>query len=108
MPQATRQERIATSAAGKGKYEASKDRPCAIVLAASVKETTAIQVVVVSIAHSEPDPNDHSASLEGPAAVAKILGLDGGPHWLRLTQLNRIIWPGYELRPRPDDLSRVD
>jgi hypothetical protein len=90
----------------KGKYEASKERPCAVVLAAKVKDTTAIQVVVVPITHSEPD--DQSASLEMPAAVAKALGLDNGRHWLRLTQLNRFIWPGYDLRPRPDDSGRVD
>ncbi|WHO75461.1 hypothetical protein [Rhizobium sp. BT03] len=89
----------------KGKYEASKDRPCAVVLAAKVKETTAIQVVVVPITHSQPDG---SASLEIPAAIAKSLGLDGERHWLRLTQLNRFIWPGYDLRARPDDPSRVD
>ncbi|AHG48063.1 hypothetical protein RLEG12_03945 (plasmid) [Rhizobium leguminosarum bv. trifolii CB782] len=92
----------------KGKYEASKDRPCAIVLATKVKDTTAIQVVVVPITHSQPDQADGSASLEIPAAIAKSLGLDGGRHWLRLTQLNRFIWPGYDLRPRLDDPSRVD
>ncbi|MBB2689603.1 UNVERIFIED_ORG: hypothetical protein GGI63_000736 [Rhizobium esperanzae] len=90
------------------KYEASKDRPCAIVLAAKVKDTAATQVVVIPITHSEPDPADASASLEMPAAVAKSIGLDAGRHWLRLTQLNRFIWPGYDLRPRPDDPSRVD
>ncbi|KKZ83804.1 hypothetical protein [Rhizobium phaseoli] len=91
-----------------GKYEASKDRPCAIVLAAKVKDTAATQVVVIPITHSEPDPADASASLEMPAAVAKSIGLDARRHWLRLTQLNRFIWPGYDLRPRPDDPSRVD
>jgi hypothetical protein len=43
-----------------------------------------------------------------PAAIAKSLGLDAKRHWLRLTQLNRFIWPGYDLRPRPDDPNRVD
>lgn len=91
----------------KGKYEASKDRPCAIILATKVKDTKAIQVVVVPITHSEPDQADQSASLEMPAAIAKSLGLDAKRHWLRLTQLNRFIWPGYDLRPLPDVSRRL-
>ena len=92
----------------RGKYEASKDRPCAIVLAANVKDTADIQVVVVPITHSVPDANNDSGALEMPAAVAKSLGLDSGRHWVRLNQLNRFIWPGYDLRPRPDDPLRID
>ncbi|CDZ53024.1 hypothetical protein [Neorhizobium galegae] len=33
------------------------------------------------------------------------------PRWkylLRLDELNRFLWPGYDLRPRPDDPSRWD
>lgn len=91
-----------------GRYEASKDRPCAIVVAARMKETAAVQVVVVPITHAPPDPKDRSASLEMPSRIAKALGLDGERHWVRLTQLNRFIWPGYDLRPRADDHSRMD
>ncbi|CZT35845.1 hypothetical protein [Rhizobium sp. 9140] len=92
----------------KGRYEAAKDRPCAIVLAANLRETAEIQIVVVPITHSAPAPEEVSASLEMPRAVARTLGLDGGRHWVRLTQLNRFIWPGYDLRPRPDVPERVD
>lgn len=92
----------------KGTYEAAKDRPCAIVLAANVRETTDIQVVVVPITHSAPATDENATSLEMPHAVAQSLGLDAGRHWVRLTQLNRFIWPGYDLRPRPDMPERVD
>ncbi|TCQ27600.1 hypothetical protein [Rhizobium sp. PP-CC-3G-465] len=92
----------------KGRYEAAKDRPCAIVLAANVRETAEIQVVVVPITHSAPGPDEISTSLEMPQAVARTLGLDDGRHWVRLTQLNRFIWPGYDLRPRLDIPERVD
>lgn len=92
----------------RGRYEASKERPCAIVLAATPKDRGDTQVVVAPITHSAPDPNNISASLEMPAAVARALGLDGGRHWVRLTQLNRFIWPGYDLRPRTDDPARID
>ncbi len=43
-----------------------------------------------------------------PQAVARTLGLDADRHWVRVTQLNRFIWPGYDLRPRPDVPERVD
>ena len=92
----------------RGRYEASKDRPCAIVLSARRKDSEAIQVVVAPITHAEPKPDDASTSLEMPAAVARELGLDGNRHWVRLTQLNRFVWPGFDLRPRPDDPSRID
>lgn len=36
-----------------------------------------------------------------PAAVSKALNLDGARHWLRLDELNRFVWPGYDLRPIP-------
>lgn len=91
-----------------GRYEAAKDRPCAIILAANVRETADIQVVVVPITHSAPAADERATSLEMPQAVARTLGLDAGRHWVRVTQLNRFIWPGYDLRPRPDVPERVD
>ena len=58
------------------------------------------------ITHEPPDdPND---SLEIPAAVAQALGLDGERHWLRLDELNRFSWPGYDLRPIPGKTGKYD
>jgi hypothetical protein len=62
--------------------------------------------LVAPITHAPPgDPND---SLEIPAAVAQALGLDAGRHWLRLDELNRFSWPGYDLRPIPGKPARYD
>jgi hypothetical protein len=91
-----------------GRYEASKDRPCAIVMAARVKETDDVQVVVVPITHAEPLPHEVQTSIEVPPKIAKAIGLDTGRHWVRISQLNRFIWPGYDLRPRPDAPERID
>jgi len=82
-----------------GADEASKDRPCAIVVAATVGETGEIRTIVAPITHRPPD--DPLDSIEIPAAVCSRLGLDAGRHWLRLDELNRFIWPGFDLRPVP-------
>lgn len=82
-----------------GADEAAKDRPCAIVVAAAKKEQGDIAVIVAPITHAPPD--DPADSIEIPPAVCRSLGLDGDKHWLRLEELNRFTWPGYDLRPIP-------
>ena len=37
--------------------------------------------------------------MELPAAVKRRLGLDGAPSWIVTSELNRFVWPGYDLRP---------
>ena len=82
-----------------GADEAAKDRPCAIVVAARRGEGSDIVVIVAPITHAPPD--DPSASIGLPRSVANTLGLDAGDHWLRLAELNRFAWPGYDLRTIP-------
>lgn len=89
-----------------GADEASKDRPAAIVVAAARKGTGDIETIVAPITHAPPeDPED---SIEIPPAVCRSLGLDGERHWLRLDELNRFAWPGYDLRPIPGHAGRYD
>jgi hypothetical protein len=64
-----------------------------------------IQTIVAPITHSPPDDG---VSLEIPSQVCRSLGFDAGKHWLRLDELNRFIWPGYDLRTRADDPSRYE
>lgn len=82
-----------------GAGEAAKDRPCAIVVAARREADGDVTVIVAPITHATPD--DLGASIPLPQAVARTLGLDRGEHWLRLDELNRFIWPGYDLRAIP-------
>jgi len=89
-----------------GAAEAAKDRPCAIVVAARRQANGDIQTIVAPITHSPPD--DPTASLEIPPAICRSLGLDGGRHWLRLDELNRFAWPGFDLRPLPGQPGRYD
>jgi hypothetical protein len=92
--------------AERGAAEAAKDRPCAIVVAACRGPDGDIDTIVAPITHRPPA--DSSASIEIPAATCKNLGLDGGRHWLRLDELNRFAWPGYDVRPIPGRAGRYD
>jgi hypothetical protein len=89
-----------------GAEEAVKDRPCAIVVAVRRDGRGDIRTLVAPITHTPPD--DRRASLEIPGDVARGLGLDGERHWLRLDELNRFSWPGYDLRAIPGQPGRYD
>jgi hypothetical protein len=89
-----------------GAAEGAKDRPCAIVVAARTLEDGEIDTIVAPITHTPPD--DPAASIEIPVATCKRLGLDSGRHWLRLDELNRFAWPGFDLRPMPGKPDRFD
>ncbi|WP_428645597.1 hypothetical protein [Roseibium sp.] len=84
----------------RGSIEGSKDRPCAIVVAVPRGERGQIRTIVAPITHSPPI--DPETSLEIPAKICRDLGLDDGRHWLRFDELNDFLWPGYDLRPKPD------
>lgn len=88
-----------------GKEESSKDRPCAIVLSARRNETGDIVVTVAPVTHTPPDETD--AAVELPEAVKGQLGLDREPQWLCLDEVNRFVWPGYDLRAIPGTAGRV-
>ena len=82
-----------------GAEEGAKDRPSAIVVAAPRRENGDITVIVAPVTHAPPD--DPSDSIEIPQAICRSLGLDGHRHWLRLDELNRFAWPGFDLRVIP-------
>lgn len=84
--------------AAAGADEGAKDRPCAIIVAVKMVDGE-VRTIVAPITHLEPE--DPEASLELPATVSRMLKLDGERHWLRLDELNRFTWPGYDLRPIP-------
>jgi hypothetical protein len=82
----------------RGADEAAKDRPCAIVVATRRIEGGDIDVIVTPITHAPADEDD---SIEIPIKVARALGLDGERCWIRVDELNRFAWPGYDLRTIP-------
>lgn len=88
-----------------GREEGKKDRPCAIVLTVSTIESR-IRVTVLPVTHSPPLDSD--SALEIPAVVKTRLGLDDERSWIVLTEANRFIWPGPDLRPsKPGDAQSV-
>ncbi|MBX3486222.1 type II toxin-antitoxin system PemK/MazF family toxin [Phenylobacterium sp.] len=91
--------------ASAGADEGRKDRPCAIVLTARDEDGDTV-VYVAPITHSAPrDPT----AVQIPPAVKRRLGLDAGASWIITRELNRFVWPGYDLRPvardRPDTFA---
>lgn len=92
-------------AAARGQEEGDKDRPCAIVLTTRNDQGDAV-VVVLPITHTPPRNPD--LAIEIPAATKRRLGLDEDRSWIVLTDANRFIWPGPDLRPRiPGDAASV-
>ncbi len=88
-----------------GREEGVKDRPCAIILVVTDDEGERI-VTVLPVTHSPPDRRD--AAIEIPLGTKQRLGLDTDRSWIVLTEANRFLWPGPDLRPTiPGDLASV-
>lgn len=84
-----------------GREEGDKDRPCLVLAIVAVEEDGAPVVRVLPITHGEPaDPN---SALEIPRPVKERLRLDDERSWIVLTESNRFVWPGPDLRPVPTD-----
>jgi len=80
----------------RGQEEGEKDRPCAIVLVTG--EVGSDQVVLVlPITHSPP--SDPSLAVKIPPETKRRLGLDDEQSWIVVTDANRFVWPGPDLRP---------
>ncbi len=92
--------------AASGKTEATKDRPCAIVLSVKTQADGETAVTVAPITHTQPI--DPTAAIELPDAVKSALGLDRDRQWLCVDEINRFTWPGYDLRPLPGRPDRFD
>lgn len=90
----------------RGLEEGRKDRPCAVILALP-RDDGETQVVVLAITLSPP--SDPAHAVEIPAATKKRLALDDVPSFIVLTEANRFIWPGPDLRPfqREDGIGVV-
>lgn len=79
-----------------GQEEGIKDRPCAVILVTA--DTKGEQVVsVLPVTHTPPANAMDAAEI--PPATKQRLGLDDERSWIVLTEANRFIWPGPDLRP---------
>jgi len=81
-----------------GQVEGTKDRPCAIIISTK-NEHGNTQVSVVPITHTEP--RNLNEAIEIPENTKNRLGLsdnNGERSWVILSEMNRFIWPGPDLR----------
>jgi hypothetical protein len=90
--------------AAAGAAEGRKNRPCAVVLTLVDEEGDTV-VYVAAITHSPPEGDDSAVAL--PPAVKRRLGLDAEASWIITRELNRFVWPGYDLRPISRDKPDV-
>jgi hypothetical protein len=79
----------------RGQEEGVKDRPCAVVMVVTVGEGEKI-VTVLPITHSPP--GDRALAVEIPHATKQRLGLDAERSWVMVSEANRFVWPGPDLR----------
>ena len=79
-----------------GREEGIKERPCAIVLMAHDEDGDTV-VTVVPVSHTAPtDPAD---AVEIPLPTKQRLALDAARSWIVVSEVNRFVWPGPDLRP---------
>lgn len=80
-----------------GREDGDKDRPCLVLAIVAVEEDGSPVVRVLPITH-EP-PRDSGDAIEIPTPVKSRLGLDDLRSWIVLTESNRFVWPGPDMRP---------
>ncbi|NTE56993.1 plasmid maintenance toxin (PemK-like) [Agrobacterium tumefaciens] len=79
-----------------GREEGDKDRPVLVLAIVATLEEGAPAVRVLPVTHSPPsDPQD---AVEIPAATKRRLGLDDERSRIVLTEGNRFVWPGPDIR----------
>jgi hypothetical protein len=89
----------------RGQEEGVKDRPCAVILV-TVTEDGDHAVTVLPVTHTPP--TDPALGVEIPAQVKRRLKLDDERSWVVLTEANRFIWPGPDLRRAvPGDVASI-
>jgi hypothetical protein len=89
----------------RGKEEGVKDRPCAVILVTTDNKFEKI-VTVLPITHTPPE--NPVLAVEIPQETKRRLGLDDDRSWIVLTEANRFVWPGPDLRlVQPGDLASV-
>jgi hypothetical protein len=79
-----------------GLDDGEKDRPCALIFSTVGDDSDTI-VTVLPVTRTPPRHADDAVEI--PAAVNRRLGLDDARSWIVVTEVNRFVWPGPDLRP---------
>jgi len=89
----------------RGQEEGVKDRPCAVILVTTDNDGDQM-VTVLPITHTPP--LNPALAVEIPHLTKRRLGLDDERSWIVLTEANRFVWPGPDLRfSRSGDTSSI-
>ena len=81
----------------RGQEEGAKDRPCAVVTSvANFQGNKAVTVLPVT----HVPPSDPASAVEIPHLTKQRLSLDDDRCWVVLTEANRFVWPGPDIRMR--------
>lgn len=70
--------------------QSGKDRPCAIVVALNDGLDGTREVALCAITHSPPSTSEQAIQI--PPSVARHLGLDDQPCWIKTEQVNWVAW----------------
>lgn len=84
-----------------GREEGDKDRPALVLAIVANLDDGTPAVRVLPITHT-PSSHDDDA-IEVPPATKRRLGLDDERSWIVLTESNRFVWPGPDMRPVDSD-----
>ena len=84
-----------------GREEGDKDRPALVLAIVAHLDDGTPAVRVLPITHSPP--NNPDEAIEIPPATTRRLGLDDERSWIVLTESNRFVWPGPDMRPVDSD-----
>ena len=70
-----------------------------VVVVATIVKDGKTQLLVAPVTHAQPERD--TDAIEIPWPVKQQLGLDIALSWIVLTELNRFIWPGPDIRLAP-------
>jgi len=79
----------------RGQEEGVKDRPCAVIMVVTDDQGNKV-VTALPVTHTPP--SGAALAVEIPYATKRRLGLDAERSWVMLTEANRFVWPGPDLR----------
>jgi hypothetical protein len=71
-----------------------------VVVVARIEEAAGLLILVAPVTQTAPEKTGDI--IEIPSNVKKQLGLDEDRSWIVVTELNRFIWPGPDIRPLPE------
>ena len=68
-----------------------------MVVVARIEAKGRTEIIVAPVTHSAPERD--ADAMEMPATVKRDLRLDSDRSWIVITEMNRFVWPGPDIRP---------